>query len=79
MLNNVLLNLFYTTGKNFGVDYANKAMTGFANLYEKNKMMHFISLSIDPINDSPQILADYAKRLQANSLKWDFLTEEDIE
>jgi protein SCO1/2 len=70
----VLLNLFYTTGKNFGVDYANKAMAGFANLYEKNKMMHFISLSIDPINDSPQILADYAKRLQANSLKWDLLT-----
>ncbi|TKC01891.1 SCO family protein [Pedobacter cryotolerans] len=70
----VLLNLFYTTGKNFGVDYANKAMAGFANLYEKNKMMHFVSLSIDPVNDSPQILAGYAKRLQANSLKWDLLT-----
>lgn len=70
----VLLNLFYTTGKTFGVDYANKAMSGFASLYEKNKMMQFISLSIDPVNDSPEILAGYAKRLQANSLKWDFLT-----
>lgn len=70
----VLLNLFYTTGKNFGVDYANKAMAGFANLYEKNKMMHFISVTIDPVNDNSAILAGYAKKLQANSTKWDLLT-----
>lgn len=70
----VLLNLFYTTGKNFGVDYANKAMAGFANLYEKNKMMHFISVTIDPVNDKSAILAGYAKKLQANSTKWDLLT-----
>lgn len=75
----VLLNLFYTTGKNFGVDYANKAMAGFANLYEKNKMMHFLSLSIDPVNDSQKILADYSKKLQANSLKWDLLTGDSTE
>lgn len=70
----VLINLFYTTGKNFGVDYANKAMAGFANLYEKNKMMHFVSITIDPVNDNAAILAGYAKKLQANSTKWDLLT-----
>ena len=70
----VLLNLFYTNGKSFGVDYANKAMAGFANLYEKNKMMQFVSLSIDPVNDSPEVLVSYAKKLQADSLKWDLLT-----
>lgn len=75
----VLLNLFYTTGKNFGVDYANKAMAGFANLYEKNKMMHFISVTIDPVNDNSAILAGYAKKLQANSTKWDLLTGDSTE
>ncbi|TKC12244.1 SCO family protein [Pedobacter polaris] len=70
----VLLNLFYTSGKNYGVDFANKAMGGFSKLYEKNKMMHFISLSIDPSNDNTAILAGYAKKLDANPSKWDLLT-----
>ena len=70
----ILLNLFFTSGKNYGVDFANKAMGGFANLYEKNKMMHFVSLSIDPVNDTPEILNGYAKRLNANAAKWDLLT-----
>ena len=70
----ILVNLFYTSGKNYGVDFANKAMGGFAKLYEKNKMMHFISLSIDPANDNPEILGGYAKRLQTDAAKWDLLT-----
>ncbi|RZL44517.1 MAG: SCO family protein [Pedobacter sp.] len=70
----VLLNLFYTTGKSYGVDFANKAMGGFSKLYEKNKMLHFISLSIDPTVDNPAILSGYAKKLDANPAKWDLLT-----
>lgn len=69
----ILLNLFYTNGKNYGVDFTNKAMGGFSRLYEKNKMMHFISLSIDPVQDNAARLADYAKKLDANPSKWDLL------
>ena len=75
----ILLNLFYTSGKNYGVDFANKAMGGFSKLYEKNKMMHFISLSIDPVNDNAAILNGYAKRLEADTSKWDLLTGDSIQ
>ena len=75
----ILINLFYTSEKNYGVDFASKAMGGFSKLYEKNKMMHFISLTIDPVNDKPAILDGYAKRLQADTSKWDLLTGDTTE
>lgn len=70
----ILLNLFYTNGKAYGVDYANKAMEGFSKVYENNKMIHFVGLSIDPNFDKPAVLAAYAKKISANAKKWDLLT-----
>jgi protein SCO1/2 len=69
----ILLNLFYTHGAG-GVDFANKAMATFANVYEKNTMIHFVGLSIDTQNDTPTALAEYAKKKSANAGKWDLLT-----
>ena len=69
-----LFNLFYTKGKVYGVDFANKAMEGFSKLYEKNKMVQFVGLSIDPIHDQPSVLAKYAKERSATAGKWDLLT-----
>eukprot|EP01136_Pigoraptor_vietnamica_P000834 Opistho-1_new@26630 len=75
----VLLNLFYTNGKGYGVDFANKAMEGFSKVYENNKMIHFVGLSIDPNFDRPPILAGYAKKLSADAKKWDLLTGDSTE
>ncbi|RZK54990.1 MAG: SCO family protein [Pedobacter sp.] len=74
----VLLNLFYTNGSG-GVDFANKAMATFANVYEKNTMIHFVGLSIDSQNDTPEVLAEYARKISANAGKWDLLSGDSIQ
>jgi len=70
----LILNLFYTQGNNYAVNFANKAMHAFDFTYEKNQAVHFISLSIDPVNDKPEVLAAYAKKQEAKAGKWDMLT-----
>jgi len=75
----LLVNLFYTNGKNYGVDFANKAMEGFSKLYEKNTMVHFLGVSMDINHDQPSVLASYAKTIDAKSGKWDLLTGDSTE
>jgi len=70
----LILNLFYTSGNNFGVTYANKAIKAFEFTYGKNRILNFVSLSIDPVHDTPLVLAPYAADLTAKHRKWDFLT-----
>ena len=70
----IVLNLFYSNDRPFGVDFANKAMEGFSKVYEKNDMIHFIGLSIDPQRDQSAVLAEYAKKINAVAGKWDLLT-----
>jgi protein SCO1/2 len=66
--------LFYTRGDVPAVAFASKAMKAFDVSYGKNRMINFISLSIDPEVDKPTLLKDYALKLGAKSGKWDFLT-----
>jgi protein SCO1 len=42
--------------------------------------VHFVSITVDPERDSPEVLEGYAKKYEANLQQWDFLTgtEEDI-
>jgi protein SCO1/2 len=35
---------------------------------------HLVSFTVDPENDTPEVLRDYAKRLHATPGRWDFLT-----
>ncbi|MBC7568061.1 MAG: SCO family protein [Pedobacter sp.] len=70
----LIANLFYTKGNNYAVNFANKAMHAFDFTYEKNKAIHFISLSMDPATDTQEVLAKYAKTQQAVAGKWDMLT-----
>ena len=70
----VVLNLFYTKGDNFAVDFSNKAMQVFMKAYDKNPMIRLISLSIDPNHDTPAILKPYAAALDAKAGKWDMLS-----
>ncbi len=70
----IVLNLFYSNDRPFGVDFANKAMEGFTKVYEKNDMIHFIGVTVDPQQDQPAVLATYAKQINAVAGKWDLLT-----
>lgn len=36
--------------------------------------VHFVSLTTDPVNDTPPVLAEYAKRFDAAPDRWQFLT-----
>lgn len=36
--------------------------------------VHFVSFSVDPEKDTPEMLREYANRLQARPDRWDFLT-----
>ena len=49
-------------------------MHAFDFTYEKNKAVHFMSVSIDPVDDTPDVLAAYAKKQQAKAGKWDMVT-----
>lgn len=40
----------------------------------EDKEIHFISLSVDPRYDNPEKLASYAKKFDADSARWTFLT-----
>ncbi|WP_316822227.1 SCO family protein [Pedobacter gandavensis] len=70
----LVLNLFYTTGNPGAVSFANKAMKAFGATYDHNKTVNFVGLSIDPRRDTPEVLAKYAKGLDAKPGKWDLLT-----
>lgn len=70
----IVLNLIYTSGNNYAVEFANKAMNVYMNTYIKNPLIHFIGLSIDPTTDVPAKLLPYAEKLKAKAGKWDILT-----
>ncbi|TKC60248.1 redoxin domain-containing protein [Pedobacter hiemivivus] len=70
----LVVNLFYTQGNTASVDIANKAMQSFEFTYRPNKKVNLISLSIDPVYDTPTRLKPYAEQLSAKPGKWDLLT-----
>jgi protein SCO1/2 len=70
----VVLNLFYTKGNNYAVEFANKAMGAYLQSYGTNNMIRLAGLSIDPVTDHSSELRPYAARLGAKAGKWDLLT-----
>jgi len=42
--------------------------------FESNPAVQFVSITIDPETDTPERLAEYAKRFGADSARWHFLT-----
>ena len=75
----IVLNLFYTNGSNYAVEFANKAVAAYLQNYSKNIMVRFAGLSIDPTTDRPDILKPYAAKLKAKAGKWDLMTGDSTE
>jgi protein SCO1/2 len=44
------------------------------SLIKKNTGVQLVSISVDPNNDTPEILSDYAKQFHADLRSWSFLT-----
>ncbi|RZL12238.1 MAG: SCO family protein [Pedobacter sp.] len=71
----LVFGLFYTQSDDkHSVRAANKAMQALGASYAKNDMINFVSVSIDPTTDRPEVLARYADSISARPPKWNLLT-----
>jgi protein SCO1/2 len=52
----------------------NKNISFLDSIYAKNKMVNFVSITVDPDHDSVETLKNYAKNFKPLSAKWLFLT-----
>lgn len=50
------------------------AMSRLAKAYEKNDLIQFVSVTVDPDRDTPQALAKYAVQYGGGNSKWRFYT-----
>lgn len=51
-------------------------MAALAGKYATNDRVRFVSISVDPVGDTPEKLAAYAARFGADASRWRFLTGE---
>ncbi|OGQ21379.1 MAG: hypothetical protein A3I05_02115 [Deltaproteobacteria bacterium RIFCSPLOWO2_02_FULL_44_10] len=59
-------------------DFCPRLSTAMSQLEKqfKEKEVQFISITVDPHTDTPQILSEYAQRFHADINRWHFLTGE---
>ncbi len=51
-----------------------KNLSLIAKNYVKNRMIHFVSITVDPDRDSVPVLKNYARQFGVNTDKWRFVT-----
>lgn len=68
-----VVNFFYTRCA-LTCSKTNAEMFRVAKLYEKNKLLQFASITVDPQFDSPSVLNKYAQQFALKPGKWNFLT-----
>jgi protein SCO1/2 len=69
----LVVNFFYTHCPTVCTQM-NSNMDLLAHNYIKNKMLHFVSVTVDPERDSATALKKYAAQYNVNANKWSFLT-----
>ena len=52
----------------------NKKMAEVVRIYQKNKLLQFLSITVDPHFDTSEELKKYSKEYQVQPNKWNFLT-----
>lgn len=73
-----LFHLFYTNNENPGLVAAENAVKELAKAFDKNPMVHFIGLTIDPAHDTPGILSAYARQSMGQLHHNDLLTGDTV-
>jgi protein SCO1/2 len=68
-----IVNFFFTRCPSF-CKSMNNEMNRVVKMYEKNRLLNFFSITVDPLYDTPKVLAQYAKQYKVTQGKWDFLT-----
>lgn len=68
-----VVNFFFSRCPTF-CSKMNKEMARVAKIYNNNRLMRFISISVDPEYDTPEMLNKYSKAYVAENKKWDFVT-----
>jgi protein SCO1/2 len=68
-----VVNFFYT-GCPSVCNEANKNMHRLAAAYNKNRMVRFVTITVDPQHDNPEVLNNYARNFKISPEKWMFLT-----
>jgi protein SCO1/2 len=68
-----IVNFFYT-GCPTVCRTMNTYVSELAANYAKNKLVYFVSITVDPEHDTPMALENYAKTFKSTSSKWQFLT-----
>ena len=72
----VLLNVVFTQCKDACPLISRKLQAVREKLGEHSADIHFVSLSSDPVNDSPQALSAFIKKQRLDDRQWTFLTGE---
>tara|TARA_R110001599_G_scaffold149397_2_gene333256 strand:- start:222 stop:845 length:624 start_codon:yes stop_codon:yes gene_type:complete len=70
----VLLNVVFTQCKDACPLISRKLQAVREQLGEQSERIHFVSLSSDPVNDSPQALSAFMKKQRLDERQWTFLT-----
>lgn len=68
-----VFSFFYTRCQTF-CPKMNQQIQFLAQKYGNNRMLQFVSVSVDPGFDQPEVLATYKKSLSLKSNKWTFIT-----
>ncbi|WP_158825213.1 SCO family protein [Mucilaginibacter lacusdianchii] len=68
-----IVNFFYSHCPSV-CDVMNKNMQRLADAYGKNRMVKFVSITVDPERDTPETLKAYAQQYKARPNKWMFLS-----
>lgn len=69
----LLVHFFYTRNGS-PLKEMNETMRGIREEFKDNKLIRFISISIDPDFDKPQVLSTYANQINKDLKRWDLLT-----
>lgn len=70
----VLMNVVFTQCKDACPLISRKLQAVREELGEQSERIHFVSLSSDPVNDSPQALTAFIKKQRLDGRQWTFLT-----
>ncbi|MBS1531787.1 MAG: SCO family protein [Bacteroidetes bacterium] len=68
-----VVNFFYTHCPTV-CNTINGYMDSLARNFEKEKTVYFVSITVDPKNDSPEVLKKYSEQFTDHGPKWLFLT-----
>ena len=68
-----VINFFYSRGNNID-PIIQKSMDSLVRQFRIHEDVRFLSISLDPVFDSPLVLNKYAKSIGADTRRWSFLT-----